>query len=437
MVEGNIDIWTGIVGLLPLIVYVILIFTYKDPVPTTLIAVIIGAVITHQTLFSFGDVLAKSMGSFLALVGLIIMMGRGLGEILIATKVSHTLVYKIVYGIGINTEKKAMAGIMFASLTIVGLLGTMAGGNAVIAPIVLPIAAAVGLTKSTVGVLFHASGEEGLILGPFAPPVITLIGLTGITYGEMLLKAAIPVALVTLCTTWFMVNRIQKQTKGLNDYDTIIEDEPERFQPTTKQKFTTMVFILSFVSMVIFGLVWDAKTAYIPVVMILMALITGLVGGLSLSKIFDHFIKGMAGNVSLFLLFLLLEVFMVFVEKAGGFQFVGLLMQPLVHYGGKVSVPILGALTGAVGLSGATVAVMKMTHEMFIQIVNQYGISMITWATALIVATRATNFFHPGANMFSSMGFAQSYDMLSMIKNGWTVVVMQIIFIVVYSFLFV
>jgi len=95
--------------LLPLVVYVILIFTYKDPVPTTLIAVVLGAIITQQSVFSFGDVLVKSTGSFLALVGLIIMMGRGLGEILTATRVSHTIVHKIVYGIGVNTEKKAMA----------------------------------------------------------------------------------------------------------------------------------------------------------------------------------------------------------------------------------------------------------------------------------------------------------------------------------------
>jgi H+/gluconate symporter-like permease len=435
-VPAAFNLWYGLLGLLPLVVYVILIFTYKDPVPTTLIAVVLGAIITQQSVFSFGDVLVKSTGSFLALVGLIIMMGRGLGEILTATRVSHTIVHKIVYGIGVNTEKKAMAGIMVASITIVALLGTMAGGNAVIAPIVLPIAAAAGLTRSTVGVLFHASGEEGLILGPFTPPVVTLIGLTGVAYGEMLLKAALPVALVTLITTWFMVNRIQIATKGLNDYELELKENLEVFRPTAKELRTTVIFIAAFIVMVGCGMFWKAQTTYIPVVMLGLALITGLVGGLSLSRVFELFIKGMAGNMNLYFLFLLLEVFMNFMEKAGAFQAVAILMQPLVNMGGKVAVPIMGGITGAVGLTGATVAVMKMVNEMFLPLVRQYGIPTLTWVTALIVATRATNFFHPGSNMFSSMGFAQSQDMRSMIKNGWTVAFMQILFLVVFSFLF-
>jgi xanthosine utilization system XapX-like protein len=402
-----------------------------------MIAVVLGAVITQQTVFSFGDVLIKSMGSFLALIGLIIMMGRGLGEVLTAAKVSHTIVHKIVYGIGVNTEKRAMAGIIVASITIVALLGTMAGGNAVIAPIILPIAAAAGLTKSTVGVLFHSSGEEGLTLGPFTPPVVTLLGLTGIAYGEMLLKAALPVAAVTLATTWIMANMIQKQTRGLNDYEISIKEGMEVFNPSGRDLRATIIFIAAFIIMVGCGMFWKAGTSYIPVVMMGLALITGFAGGLGLTKIFNLFVKGMAGNVNLFLLFLLLEVFMNFLEKAGAFKAVAILMQPLVNFGGQVAVPIMGGLIGAVGLTGATVAVMKMDHEMFLPLVNQYGISAVVWTTALIVATRATNFFHPGSNMFSSMGFAQSQDMRSMIKNGWTVAFVQLLFLCVYAFLFV
>ena len=63
---------------------------------------------------------------------------------------------------------------MICSLVIVALLGTLAGGNAIIAPIIIPIVAAVGITPSTVGVIFQAMGETGLIWGPFTPPVIGL-----------------------------------------------------------------------------------------------------------------------------------------------------------------------------------------------------------------------------------------------------------------------
>lgn len=40
------------------------------------------------------------------LVGLIIMLGRGLGEVLSETKVAHTLVYKIIYGLASIHRKK-------------------------------------------------------------------------------------------------------------------------------------------------------------------------------------------------------------------------------------------------------------------------------------------------------------------------------------------
>ena len=170
MTDMNPALWQGLLGLAPLAIYILLVFRNVDILPATAISVLIGALISHQTLLSFGQALANSMGSFLALVGLIIMLGRGLGEVLSATGVSHTIVHRIIHGIGVDTEKKAMLGIMAACLVMVGLLGTMAGGNAIIAPIVVPIAAAVGLSRSTVGVIFQAAGEEALILGPFTPP---------------------------------------------------------------------------------------------------------------------------------------------------------------------------------------------------------------------------------------------------------------------------
>jgi len=428
------SIWWGLLGLLPLLVYVVLVFRDMDPLPVTVLCVIIGAILTSQTLVSFATVMSNAMGSFLALVGLIIMLGRGLGEVLTETKVSHTLVHKIIYSIGVDTENKAMLGMMMACLVVVGLLGTMAGGNAILAPIILPIAAAAGLTRSTVGVLFQACGEEALILGPFTPPVIALLGLTHTSYGEMLLKVALPIALVTLVTTWIVVHRIQKTTKGKNDYD--IPQNVEQFTPTKRQNYSSLIFILAFIAAVVYGIIMKAGTAYVIVVMLGLSIITGLVGGLNIDKIFKLVVKGMAGNVGLFILFLFLEPFMNFIEQAGGFKALGLILQPLVNMGGKPFVAIIGGLTGAFGLTGATVAVMKMLNDMFGTLVTQYGVSMAAWSVGLVVATRVANFVYPGSNMFSSMGFAESKDIKSMIKNGVIVASMQIVFLIIYANLF-
>ena len=432
---ADFNIWYGLIGLLPLIIYIVLIFIYKDPLPITFFCVLIGAVITNQSVLSFSNALGKAMGSFLALVGLIIMLGRGLGEILIETKVSHTIVHKIIHGIGVNTENKAIVGIMISCLIIIGLLGTMAGGNAIIAPIVLPVAAATGLTRSTVSVLFQACGEEGLILGPFTPPVITLMGLTHISYGDMLIKCCLPVSCVTLLTTWVMVHRIQKSTKGVNDFDT--REKAEEFVPNKETKRISLIFIIAFIIAVAYGIIVQAGTNYVITVMLGLSLLVGFAAKIKPGRIFKLIVKGMSANLHLFMLFLFLELFMNFMEQAGAFKAVTLLLQPLVNWGGRVAVPIIGGLTGAVGITGATVAVMKMVNDMFGGLVTQYGITMTVWTTVLIVATRATNFVHPGSNMFSSMGFAGSDDLISMIKNGWTVAAMQILFLVVYSILLV
>lgn len=432
--SGDFNLWWGLVGLLPLLVYVILVFRDVDPLPATVICVVIGAVLSGQTVVSFGAVMAKAMGSFLALVGLIIMLGRGLGEVLTATKVSHTIVHRIIYGIGVDTEKKAMLGIMLSCMVVIGLLGTMAGGNAILAPIVLPIAAAVGLSRSTVGVIFQAVGEEALILGPFTPPVVTLLGLTKINYGEMLLFVAGPVALITMIVTWFMVQRIQQQTKDSDAY--VRQEGIEQFVPTAASKRATTVFMVLFLIAVVYGIVAKAATSFIIVVMLGLAIVTGLVGGLKFGEILNLIVKGMAGNVGLFLLFLILEPFILFIEKSGGFKALAIILQPLVEVGGKAAVVFAGGLIGAFGISGATVAELKMLHEMFVPMVNQYGVSLLAWSVALVVATRVTNFIYPGANMFSSMGFAESKNVKYMIKNGVVVALCQTAFLFVYAMLF-
>ncbi len=424
----------GLLGLAPLLVYIVLVFRDVDILPATAICVVIGAILSHQTLVSFGAALANGMGSFLALVGLIIMLGRGLGEVLNATRVSHTIVHRIIFTIGVDTEKKAMLGIMLACLVIVGLLGTMAGGNAIIAPIVLPIAAAVGLSRSTVGVIFQAVGEEALILGPFSPPVITLLGLTKIGYGDMLLYVSGPVALITLAVTWLMIQRIQRRTRDTHPYEQT--EAIDSFEPTVQSRRATAVFACSFLAAVAYGMAVKAPTSFVIVIMLGLSLITGFVGGLKLDAILKHIINGMAGNVGLFLLFLLLDPFIVFVEKAGGFAALSTLLKPMMAVGGKPAIVITGGFLGAFGISGATVATLKLLHEMFNPLLARYAVSMFAWSLALVVATRVNNFVFPGANMVSSLGFAESDDMKSMLRNGWVVAGCQLGFLTLFSVIF-
>jgi H+/gluconate symporter-like permease len=436
MADAGFNIWWGLVGLLPLLVYIVLVFREMDPLPATVICVVIGAVINAKSLVAVGTDLSKALGSFLGLVGLIIMLGRGLGEILSETKVAHTLVYKIMYSIGINTQKKAMLGIMLATMVIVSLLGTMAGGVAIIAPIVNPIAAAVGLTPAVVAVLFQSVGEEALTLGPFTPPVVTLLGLTKLDYGTMLVTAALPIAIITLLVTWVMAQRIQRSTKEKAPIGQPETLAIQTFTPTPQSHRATTVFMLLFATLIIYGIIIKASTPYVITVMLGLSFVVGMVGGMKFEAACKSIVKGMAGNVGLFLLFILLELFINYVELAGGFKAIAYLLMPLVNIGGSVAVVIAGGTIGGFGISGAVVAELMTLHKMFSHLLTQYGVSMIAWTVALIVATRITNFIIPGSNMVAMMGFAQSTDLKAMIRNGYVVALAQTALLVIYALAF-
>jgi H+/gluconate symporter-like permease len=412
-----------------IIIYAILVFRNVDPLVATGICVCLGFLFNWSTPIQMGKIMESALGSFLALVGLIIMLGRGLGEVLTETKVSHTLVHKIVYGIGVNTQRRVKIGVVCSSVVIVAILGTLAGGLAILAPILRPIAGRVGLSRPSLAVLMQASGEEALILGPFAPPVVALLGVTGLPYGTMLIHASIPIALVTLITTWIMSSRLQRQ------FSTELFDDngEDRFVPTARNNFTTVVFLIGFIGCVAYGLLNKAGTSYVVFVMFFLSLLAGLVGGLSLTRIYELLVDGMKKNFHLFVIFLLLDPFLNLVQSAGGFDALMKLFVPLEHFGGKGMLSVLIGLTGAFGMPAASAAVIKMLHEMFSPAAMEMQLSVTTFAFSMLLATRITNFAYPGANMFAAMGFAESQNIKAMIKNGLTVTVVQVSFLIIYS----
>ncbi len=417
-------------SLLIIVVYAILVFRNVNPLLATAIGVACGFLYNGLSPLEMGQTLATSLSSFLATVGFIIMLGRGLGEVLNETKVSHSLVHYIVYGIGVNTQARVKIGIVLSSLTIVAVLGTLAGGLAILAPLLRPIAARVQLAKPSLAVLMQASGEEALILGPFAPPVVALLGVTGISYGSMLLYAGLPIAVITLITTWIMASKLQISYS--HEQITLVTDEVQ-FKPSTRQKTSMVVFILAFILCIAYGIYYKAATSYVIFVMLFLAIVTGLVSGVSLPRIFELIVEGMKKNFHLFFIFILLDPFLGLVERAGGFAALMQLLQPLEHYGGKTILSILIGLTGAFGMPAASAAVIKMLHQMFNPAALELQLSLGTFAFSMLIATRITNYAIPGPNMFAAMGFAESTNVKAMLRNGLLVTAVQIVFLIIYS----
>lgn len=426
---GEQSLW----ALLPLVVYLVLVFRGKKMLVATLAGVAVGCILTGQTPGSISDLFAGSTGTFLSIIGFIIMLGSGLGEVMAKTGVSNTIVRWIITKIGVDSEKKGIVATIVTSTVICALLGTLAGGNAVIAPIIIPVVASVGLTPSTVGAIFQSAGETGLIWGPFTGPVVALLAVTGLSYGRMMLWAAIPFGLIWLVVIYFVALRIQKQTKGIESYD-LTEFEDNNMEINDEHIRATKVFAISFLILVGYGIIKGLGTNYAIFVMLSLAIILSVVSKIGIEEGIEIFAKGMAQMVSMYLIFIILNVMLELIDIGGGFDALGEIMLLLVDKGGRTLVPIIGSLVGAFGISGTAIAEIQITHELFAPAVEAFNIPMEIWAIALIAASRITTSIYPTANMVGQMGIARTDNLKWMLFGGWAVSLTALLYIIVWSF---
>jgi len=168
---------------------------------------------------------------------------------------------------------------MLTSTILVGALGTLAGANAILAPIVIPIVAAVGFTPPALAAMLHAGGAPGLFIGPFTPPVVTLTGTAKIAYVPYLLAAGIPMAIVTWGTGFLMARWIQRQTEGVQAYEESDLIKEEHVLPPQARR-ATLAFVLTMAVMLLYGIYIKAGYSYALLVMLVTSFTTGLAGSL-------------------------------------------------------------------------------------------------------------------------------------------------------------
>lgn len=420
-----------ILGFLPLLLYIVLSFRGKDMLLVVMLCVIMGAILTGQNPTSFGVALYKGLGSFLGLIGFIILMGAGLGELLTQTKVAQNIVHLVITKTGVKTKQQAMIATMAASVILVGLLGSMAGSNAILAPIIIPIVASFGITPNTLGVLLHGAGATGLFLGPFVPPVVTTMGLTNISYGSYLLNVGIPISLLVWISTYFMAQRTQKLTEGIVSYSIEDTGEVEEFEVTPQVKKATTAFVLSMLVMIVYGIMAKAGAAYAITVMLVVAAVTGYAGGLNLEQTIKAITKGSSRMYWLFFLFVLYDPFLNFVTASGAFDALANYLKPFIDAGGQAVFMIISTLVGVFGVSGAAVAQEKVIHDLFLPLVNSLNFPMHLWALVLLVGSQITFFAYPTGDMVGQMGLARSNDLKSMIKNGLLITLLTTLFVVI------
>ena len=422
-------------GFLPLLLYIVLMMMGKDMNVSVLLCVILGAILTGESITGFADTLYASLGSFCALIGFIIVLGSGLAEVLSQTKVAHNLVYMVVNRFKLKSKKMAILISMITSTLLVTLMGTLAVSNSIIAPILIPIVASVGLTPSTLGVILHGAGATGLYVGPFVPPVVTITGLTGLSYGQYLITAGIPLAVIVWGSTFFMACRTQRKTEALEAYEESGEDA-SAFVPDARCKRATLAFLLVMAVMLGYGLVVGAGASYAILVMMTASIVVGLVGGLSFQSSLTAMIQGGSKMFWMFFMFVLFEPFLNYVSASGAFDAVCQLMQPLIDVGGEVAFLMLSAAVGIFGISGTGVAQAQIIHELFLPMVQSLNIAMPIWGMVVLVGCQVTFFVTPTVDMVGQMGLARSKNIKAMLANGWVITVITFAYVLIRAILY-
>lgn len=424
----------SLLALIPLVVYIAMVFMGKNNTSGIMVGIGLAALMMGQNLKMLSAQFMTSLGSTTAFIGLIIMTGAGLGFLMTEARVTNTLVYWIVKRIGVNTQAKAKISLIICSILICGLLGTLGGGNAVIAPIIIPVMASLGITPSVVATLFKISGEVGLIMGPLTGVTLITMEVTGLSYGELMVGAVLPFSAVWLLGAWVAVKRTQKRTAGLEGYT--LTDEIKNLDSvivTPKERNTTLIFLITFILLVAYGIMTKQGTSYALIVMILLATVVGVASRMSIDHVVDSIAKGVASQASMFLVFVTIDVLLNLVTLGGGFTALSKLLGG-ISGDSPTAVMLIAAVVGGFGIEAAAVAEIKIIAGMFVETAKAAGLPMSMFAISILCATRLTGSIYPTTNMAGQLGTAQCDNTKEVLQANWIAAAAVCIFVLIWSF---
>lgn len=421
-------------GLLPLLIYIVLVFMNFDNIIAMAVGIFAGAILLGTGIGDLAKLFAGSLGSFVVQIGFIIMLGAGLGKLMNKARITHTLIYWIVKKIGVNSENKARITLIIVSIVICGLLGTLGGGNAVIAPIIIPIMAQFGIAPSVVTILLKTAGEVGLIWGPLTGVTLTLLGVTGLSYGRFMLVAGLPFGIIWLIGAWIAANYLQKRKKSTDAYELPenMKDVELNIQP--HEKTATIAFLVAFVGLVLYGILAKQGTAYAIIVMILLMVVVMLFGRIKMKEGMESIVSGTASMANLFLVFVTIDVLLNMVGLAGGFEALSNLLQGAIQHLGATGVMLISSVVGGLGIEAAAVAELKIIGDMFGDMARTAALPMEVFAISLLAATRITGSVYPTTNLVGQMGIARTSDTKSILKGCWISISPLVLYIIIWAF---
>lgn len=411
-------------GLLPIGLYAALTILGMDLVVATSVAFLAGALVVAASPVKVGTLLGEALGDTITVIGMVIVLGAGLGEVLRRTGVAERMVRAIMRATGDGNRTAVLGGVLLASLVLVTATGTLAGSVAIVAPIVVPVCARVGYTRSATAAMLFIGGCAGLALAPFAGSNIAILEAAEVGYGTYLAVGALPLALLSLAMALVLVPWLQRRTDRAGDHYPPELAEPAESSERPSTGRATGVFLALLVVSAGFAAATQAGTAFPLLALPALAVATGLAAGLTLAETAAAVYAGAGRMFHMLVLFWLLAALFATQELAKPFDVV------LAQYGdqlrsfGPLTFALVIALIGWLAVPGATAAQVTLIDQIFGPLAASLGITAAPWVIVLLWASKGDTYGpFPNVNMVGPMGFAGSTSLRNQLTIGWLIMI--------------
>ena len=410
-------------GLLPIVLYAILAILGMDIVVATVISVVAGLIIGKMGVLEIGTLLGDSLADQITIIGLIIMLGAGVGEVLKVTGVAQSIVSSVMHVFGRSGRNAVVFGVMISCLILVASLGTLAGAIAIAAPILLPITARLGFTKSATASMLFIGGCAGLAIAPFAGSNVAIMEAADVNYGQFILYGAGPIAILSLTIGVPIVSLMQRWSARKGDF--YLDDEVGGSEsPVSASRIPTAVFLTLLVISVVFAAVTSAGTTFPLLALPVLGIATAVASRMSPQDIVSTIYRGCSQVISIFLLFWLLAALFIIIDILAPFDVVMDVFGSQLQSASPFVFTVIIALLGWVGVPGATAAQVVLLDKVFGDLGATLGVSASSWVVVLLFASKADTYGpFPNGNMIGVMGLARSNNLRNMLITGWMLLV--------------
>lgn len=411
-------------GLVPIVLYAALALSGMDIMVATVVAVTSALLIMLPAPAEVASLLGDALGEQVTVIGLVIMLGAGVGEVLRVTGVAATIVRAVMRVVGARNRTAVTLGVMLSCLVLVASLGTLAGALAIAAPLLLPIVARLGFTRSATASMMFIGGCAGLALAPFAGSNVAIMDAAEVDYLRFLLYGSGPLAILSLVAGMLIVPWMQRRTERTDDHYDAADLGADNEQTGAGSARATAAFGVTLIASVVYAIISGADTTFPLLALPVLGIVTGLFAGLGAREIAERIYRGAARLIHVFLLFWLLAVLFSAIDTIQPFQVI------LDTYGGSLRglapavFALVIALLGWVGVPGATAAQVVLLDKVFGTLAASVGVGTGAWVVVLLFASKADTYGpFPNANMVGAMSLARSNNLRNILLTGFLVLV--------------